>query len=345
VAFVGAHLSTERLIPKLVEQMITPLDVSLEKRLLLLIARMPVLQKLGQIIARNPALDPAFRAELTRLENGIENITYAEVSAVVPFTWQTLDREAQEQGVLKVLKPYVLEHFPEELALLHKLVAYFEEHQGRYQVSQSRLHEVIEDVCRLLENELDLRGEQKNLADAQQRYLYEDGIRIPRLLTELCTDQITAMSYEPGVKVTNAYASDSWKRNDVARHLVQTLIAESIFTDQEQVIFHADIHAGNLLVDETNGDITILDWALTSELSQSQCREIILLTTALLWRDPQRAYRSVAQLITDDLSTDEAKSALVLGQITRFIDDLPPIAIIGFTHTVGLLDRLALSSP
>ena len=51
VAFVGAHLSSERLVPKLVEQMMTPLDVTLEKRLLMLIAQMPVLQKPGPVLS------------------------------------------------------------------------------------------------------------------------------------------------------------------------------------------------------------------------------------------------------------------------------------------------------
>jgi len=315
VAFVGARLSSERLVPKLVEQMMTPLDVTLEKRLLMLIAQMPVLQKLGQVIARNSTLDPAFRAELTRLENSIENITYPEieaeiqrqlsdqvrqyqielepeflaeasVSAVVPFTWQGLGQESKDRGVL----------------------------------------------CHLLERELDLPNEQKNLADAQKRYAHDHDIRVPRLITELCTAQITAMTYEPGVKVTAAYASDSWKRNDVARQLIKTLIANPIFTAEERVIFHADIHAGNLLVDEATGHITLLDWALVSELSQAQCREIILLTTGLLWRDSQRVYHAVAQLIADDLADDEAKSAMVRGH-----------TIVGLTHTVALLDRLALA--
>ena len=372
VAFVGAHLSSERLVPKLVEQMMTPLDVTLEKRLLMLIAQMPVLQKLGQVIARNSALDPAFRAELTRLENSIENITYPEieaeiqrqlsdqirqyqielepeflaeasVSAVVPFTWQGLGQESKDRGVLKVIKPYVLENFPEELAILRELTAYFEERQAHYQVSQTRLREVIEDVCHLLERELDLPNEQKNLADAQKRYAHDHDIRVPRLITELCTAQITAMTYEPGVKVTAAYASDSWKRNDVARQLIKTLIANPIFTAEERVIFHADIHAGNLLVDEATGHITLLDWALVSELSQAQCREIILLTTGLLWRDSQRVYHAVAQLIADDLADDEAKSAMVRGHITRFIEELSPVTIVGLTHTVALLDRLALA--
>ncbi len=66
VAFVGSQLSTERLVPKLVEQMMLPAEMPLEKRLLILISQMPSLQKIGQIVARNPHLDSSFRAELSR---------------------------------------------------------------------------------------------------------------------------------------------------------------------------------------------------------------------------------------------------------------------------------------
>ncbi|HNC44020.1 MAG TPA: hypothetical protein PLU80_07640, partial [Acidobacteriota bacterium] len=48
-----SRLSRERLQTKLVEQLMTPLEASVQERLLTLIARMPTLQKLGQIIARN----------------------------------------------------------------------------------------------------------------------------------------------------------------------------------------------------------------------------------------------------------------------------------------------------
>jgi ubiquinone biosynthesis protein len=44
---------------------------------------MPGLQKIGQIVARNPNLDPLFRAELTRLENSIRDTTPEEVRAEI----------------------------------------------------------------------------------------------------------------------------------------------------------------------------------------------------------------------------------------------------------------------
>jgi len=67
--FVVARLSPERLAPKLLEQIELPFDTPAELRLLRLIAKVPGLQKLGQVIARNQHLHPALRKALSRLEN------------------------------------------------------------------------------------------------------------------------------------------------------------------------------------------------------------------------------------------------------------------------------------
>ena len=69
--------------PKLVEQLELPPDTSIESRLLLLIAKTPGLQKLGQVLARTRRLSPALRRELQTLENGISDMTAAGVQDIL----------------------------------------------------------------------------------------------------------------------------------------------------------------------------------------------------------------------------------------------------------------------
>ncbi|HEU5336075.1 MAG TPA: hypothetical protein VFU27_08935, partial [Terriglobales bacterium] len=126
-------LSSARLAPKLVEQYELPADTPTERRLLRLIAKVPGLQKLGQVLARNRHLLPALRRALSELENGIrdmeiagvrsiiarelgprlrrnqvklrpEMFSEASVSAVVRFTWWNPQTRRRERGVFKVLK-------------------------------------------------------------------------------------------------------------------------------------------------------------------------------------------------------------------------------------------------
>src|SRR5208282_3389543 len=148
--FVVARLSPARLAPKLLEQLELPLDTSAEVRLLRLIAKVPGLQKLGQVIARNQHLRPALRNALERLENGIRDVrpedvvaiikrelgprvekygvkiaptilSEASVSAVVRFTWRNPESGKRERGVFKVLKPHIPEYFAEDMDYLQGL--------------------------------------------------------------------------------------------------------------------------------------------------------------------------------------------------------------------------------
>src|ERR1039458_9143699 len=81
--FVVARLSPARLAPKLLEQIELPESTTPEVRLLRLIAKVPGLQKLGQVIARNQNLRPALRNALERLENGIRDVRPEDVVAII----------------------------------------------------------------------------------------------------------------------------------------------------------------------------------------------------------------------------------------------------------------------
>src|SRR5579871_3683964 len=154
MTFVVARLSPARLAPKILEQIELPPNTPPEERLLRLIAKVPGLQKLGQVIARNQHLHPALRKELSRLENGIHDVMpsdiraiiqkelgpkltrfrveiastilkEASVSAVVRFRWTNPKTGQAQRGVFKVLKPYIREYFAEDMDYLQDLADYF----------------------------------------------------------------------------------------------------------------------------------------------------------------------------------------------------------------------------
>ena len=81
--FVVNHLSDARLAVKLLEQIELPPNARPETRLLQLIAKVPGLQKLGQVLARNRHLRPALRKALEELENGIHDVEAAGIQAII----------------------------------------------------------------------------------------------------------------------------------------------------------------------------------------------------------------------------------------------------------------------
>ena len=372
VAFVGSQLSAKRLVPKLVEQMMLPEEMPLEERLIILVSQMPSLQKIGQIVARNPHLEPSFRAQLTRLENEIENISVAEihaeikrqiedklsmyqvqmhehmlaeasVSAVIRFTWLNPDTQKREEGVFKVLKPYIVAYFDEEMNILQGLASFFDQNRENYELPLVGFGELMDDVRNLLVREIDFAGEQEALKAAYERYADMPGVRVPRLIHQLSTSSITAMSFEDGVKVTEALRDNKRARIKLTEQMIDALIALPVFAKEERSFFHADLHAGNLFVDEKTHELIILDWALVEHLTRSQRRQMMLLTFAIALRDQTRTYEAIQELAVQDFANDETNAILVRGHIANFFATLPPLTMPGFTQTLILLDKIGLS--
>ncbi|MGE0825745.1 MAG: AarF/UbiB family protein [Candidatus Binatia bacterium] len=372
VAFLGTHLSLHRLLPKLISQLSLPADCPLEHRLVPLLAQMPTLQKLGQVIARNPRLDAVVRTELTRLENSIADFpppagqreveqqlaeqiaeyaidlanTYlaeASVSVVIPFTWTDPGTGKRTAGVFKVLKPYIPAYLAEELRLLDEFTQFLARSEQQSVLSHAHVQEVFADIRHLIEQEINFPQEQANLQAAAARYASVGGVHIPRLLPTLSTDTITATAYEPGVKVTAAFPGTAWKQRQLARDLTAALLLVPLFAPDENVVFHADPHAGNLLCDENSGTLILLDWALTVQLSRLQRRYLLLLTAALGLRDEELICQGIATLSLDDFTHEPTQAARVRQHVARFLHALSPFTLPGIVQTVTLLDQLALT--
>ena len=324
--FVVSHLSPARLAPKLLEQIELPADTSAEARLLRLIAKVPGLQKLGQVIARNQHLRPALRTALARLENGIRDVkpeeiqaliqselsprlkTYAvkiapfilseaSVSAVVRFTWQDPDTGRRERGVFKVLKPHIPEYFAEDMDYLQGLAQYFSDRRHSYGFPAEVLPDTFKKVRRLLQHEVNFTREQKTLVEAWPLYQKMPGVRVPRLIQPLCTPRITALTEERGIKVTNAAARlPAERRRRVSEQLIEALVAVPLLATQDNAVFHGDPHAGNLLYNNRTSELTIIDWALRERLSRDQRRQLALLFLMVALRDPVGTSNAVQAL-------------------------------------------------
>jgi ubiquinone biosynthesis protein len=364
MVFMVTHLSTARLTPKLAEQMALPLDMPPEKRLLRLIAKVPGLQKIGQVLAHNRHLDPALQNALSELENGISDVTAtkihaliqkqlgprlrrfavelepgilaeASVSAVVRFTWRNPETGERERGVFKVLKPYVAVCFAEDLELLQELSHFLAEKHPEY---GRALPETIMETRALLEHEVDFKREQATLAEAAKVYRSVRGVRVPRLIRPLSTASITALSEEYGVKVTEALANASPRqRRRAAEQLIEALVAVPLFARGTRTIFHADPHEGNLLYNERTGELVLLDWALTESLTREQRRHVALMGLMLGLRDPVGVSAEI-----EALALDRSQASFIREQTDRFVSQMPFTRLPGSMDAMRLLDRLAL---
>src|SRR5262249_61331045 len=88
--------------------------------------------------------------------------------------------------------------------------------------------------------------------------------RVPRLLP-FHSPRLLAMERIDGRKVTEVGAWAPRDRQRLAGTVVEALVATPAWSPAARALFHADPHAGNLLIDPA-GRLVPLDWSLGSHL-------------------------------------------------------------------------------
>ena len=370
--FVVTQLSVERLAPKLVEQLDLPLKTSPEVRLLKLISRVPGLQKLGQVLARNRHLRRSVRTALAKLENGIRDVgieeviavvrqelgnkaanfevkiehkllSEASVSAVVRFSWWNEAKRCRERGVFKVLKPHIPECFAEDMEILQELADFFgkRSHEG---FASAVIPDTFSKIRRHLQHEVDFLGEQRALVEAAKQFKSVKGVRIPRLIPEFCTPKLTAMSEEEGVKVTSAAVHMTIERRaKLAQRMVEALVAFPLLSRAPDALFHADPHAGNLLYNRRTEELVVLDWALAENLNREQRRRLTLLFLAVALRNPAAASSQIEDLSEEHATPRSQNSKMIREIVGRFVAGLPVVRLPRAVDAMSLLEEVALA--
>ncbi|MEN8808580.1 MAG: AarF/UbiB family protein, partial [Desulfobacterales bacterium] len=327
IKFFLSQVGRHRLMELVVSQLKLDPEAGTQERLLELAKRFPTLHKLGQIIARNPNIDPVVKKWLIHLENGcygtpmdgiMERIgrqleqtgnrdrvqvqpailSEASVGAVIAFHWNQPSSQDRIEGVFKTLKTGIRRHLDQELLILEKTAAFFEENRHRYPLKDFKFLDVFKEVREMLVKEIDLAAEQANLVEAARFYKEMESIQIPQLFP-FSTGTMTAMAYLNGPKITDAPLNQE-QRKRCAAVLFEALICRPLFSRREPSLFHGDPHAGNILAvkDPASGVLRIglLDWSLAGRLNKRDRIKTAQLIQAVIKKDLSGIRRSVKAL-------------------------------------------------
>ena len=360
LAFFLEGLPAGRRASIMADQLALPIASEPGRRLAVLFAHCPTLHKLGQVLARQRSLSIDLRRPLQALESmpastalpellagiraeigepslsfGEQAIAEGSVAVIVPFTYRA--RGELRHGVFKVLKPGVEAKLADELAILGELEGFLEERGRELGLPALDYRETLGTVRRLLLKEVHFANEQHNLRAAAAFYAGEPRVMVPRLLP-WCTARLTAMERVFGGKVTDAPLAPVDRRR-LADTLVSTVLAQPFWSTAQRAMFHADLHAGNLLL-TTDGRLAIIDWSLTAGLTKTQRAALIAIALGGLTLDApaiRTAIAGLGQLAVNDArltaAVDRALDRLV------FATERP-----GFDWLLALLDDVALRS-
>jgi len=344
------HLSEDRLQEKLVELASLPLESPRGEYLSAFVSRIPSLQKVGQVLARNQALAPDYREALQRLENSIRTssrdelvefiskdvgeaainkyqvdfadtiLAEASVGAVIRATCVPPGSYRRE-AVCKAIKPYVLTALPQDLSILDGLAAFFAKEHDFYQLGSIPLVEMFQDIKKSLTDEINVVDEQKNLIRAREYYRDNKKVHVPELFP-ISTNHVTIMEFVHGEKISDAYPGNPGQRAVMARRLSDALTFDVLFSPKTEALFHGDPHAGNVFHVTNNPkdpyQIALLDWGLCGTFQRQERLALVQLILGVRLRDAKRLRNNVGALLEGGLPDSPEK----LKRIDAVIDEV-----------------------
>ena len=332
------ELGPEEVQERFLNQLQISDDVDRGGRVLEFAAGTPILQKIGQILARNPLIPQDFRISLQQLENSIlttdvealramiwadlgeetiaayrlelasEILAEASVGSVIAGSLTLPAEQSARRIVCKVIKPEAEKALRQELLAFDSLGTFLQENSAFYDLGDFPLADLFDEIRDSLAKEILVVEEQKNLARAADYYEDNPRILVPELY-EISTPNVTVMDFVEGVKVSDAFPGDQKARAMVARRLSNALTYDVIFNRRDVAIFHGDPHAGNVYhVTTGTGDryrLALLDWGLLGEFTLQERKQLVQILFGIQSGQRKKLQRNIGVLIEGGLPDSE----------------------------------------
>lgn len=161
-------------------------------------------------------------------------------------------REGRRDVVVKVQRPRVHEVFEKDFALVRILIRFLER-----LVPQIRMGEALWELEQIIHEELDYRYEAANIRRLRKT-LRKHKIYVPKAYEDRSTSRVLVLEYVGGVLMSDYIAvreSDpdrlaTWREeNDIDPEKVgERLFLSALRQLQEDSLFHADLHPGNIML-------------------------------------------------------------------------------------------------
>ncbi len=185
---------------------------------------------------------------------------------------------------VKVLRPGVEQAFRRDLDLLYWLAENIERLQPAFR--RLRPVDVVRTFNETVDLEMDLRLEAAAASELREHFEDEPRYRIPEIDWQRTQRQVLTAERIHGVPIDDreALLDAGHDLEDIAGRILNVFLKQ-VFRDG---FFHADMHAGNLFVDES-GTIIAVDFGIMGRLDRETRRFVAELLLAFLVGDYRRA--------------------------------------------------------
>lgn len=209
-----------------------------------------------------------------------------------------VDHEGRD-WVVKVIKPDSAVRMTATVSAIEQILAVIEP-LAVTRAAQKMILE-IKDLCRGYMGELSLRREFDTIQ--RVRAAMNDGrkqqlLRVPQVMEEISADSVLVIERFRGTILSEVVSGgvnlDANQKALLAKKVLQDLLVQ-VF---ELGLFHADPHAGNLMLLD-DGTVGLFDWGLSGELLPSDRRHIAAVLRSIISLDFDGLVNALAQMAED----------------------------------------------
>ncbi len=212
-----------------------------------------------------------------------------------------------KEVAIKVLRPSIKKVFNEEIEAL-MLLAYIIETLVK-KTKRLKLVEVVFLLKEITNHEMDLRFEAAAANEFYENTSNDAGFKIPKTYWKLTSDNVLTLDWVEGISIREVDRIKSLGVNlkTLARDIIQHFLRHAV----RDGYFHADMHQGNLLVDNS-GQLIFIDFGIMGRIDKINRRFLAEILYGFIKRD----YKKVAEvhitagLVPQNVNSEELAQAL-----------------------------------
>ena len=290
--------------------------------------------KLGQFLATRPDIIgeklsnqlqtlqdkvPAFPRDvaLEEIKDGVGNENYkdfinisepiAAASIAQVHKAQIKDKGVLKDVAIKVLRPNIKKIFNDEIEAL-MLLAYIIESLVK-KTKRLKLVDVVFLLKEITNHEMDLRFEAAAANEFYENTLNDAGLKIPKIYWKMTSDNVLTLDWIDAISIREVEKIKLLGINvkSLASDIIQHFLRHSI----RDGYFHADMHQGNLLLDNS-GQLVFIDFGIMGRIDKMNRRFLAEILYGFIKRDYKKVAKVhiAASLVPQNVNIEELAQAL-----------------------------------
>jgi len=219
---------------------------------------------------------------IINLSNPIAAASIAQVHKA-----QINDNGTIKDVAIKILRPNIKKIFNEEIDAIMLFAFLIESFIKK--TRRLKLVEVVFLLKEITNLEMDLRFEAAAANEYHENTKNDVGFRVPNIYWNFTSENIMTLDWVDGVSIreTEELKKRNFNTEKIAEDIIQNFLRHAV----RDGFFHADMHQGNIFIDN-NGHIVPIDFGIMGRLDKMSKRFL----AEILFGFIQRDYRKVAEV-------------------------------------------------